>query len=67
MYLITLWKFEIELLSRIEQHLVPVVVYNSSVLISIIVNMMYTTIPLLTTQPPFLEVPSNGMMFSHTI
>ena len=67
MHLITLWEFEIEILSRIEQHLAMVEVYSSTVLILIIVNMMYIVIPLLTTQRPFLEVPSNGMMFSHKI
>ena len=66
MYLITLWKFEIEILSRIEQHLATVEVYSLSVLITIIVNMMYLAIPLLTTRPPLLEVLSNGMMFSQT-
>ena len=49
MYLITLWKFEIEILSPIERHKVTVVVYSSYVLITIIVNMMYKTIPLLKT------------------
>ena len=66
MYLITLWKFEIEILSRIEQHLAMVEVYSLSVLITIIVNMMYIAIPLLATRPPLLEVLSNGMMFSQT-
>ena len=52
---ITIWKFEIELLSPIAQLMVMVVVYNSTALIMTIVNMMYTVISLLITQQTYLE------------
>ena len=67
MYLITLWKFETEILNLIGLLRVMVEVYILDVLHLIIVNITYMKIALLTTRHLFLEVLSNGYIFSHLI